>query len=456
MSDARPITNVTDFVCGSCWNSFSRSDPGVEQGNQLVCPHCKHTMALDAGLSPMEALAAMSASDLRGSDEFDIVLRDQTAHGDDGGGSAGASTIPRRGSDGFADLLNAKTERSADDIGDGIVVIDESESLTHISDGFGVESAQTTLRAEVELGGSGDVARVSGGWLPPDLVARSAEPAGFIVGEPDDADEFDFEEQTLRPDVSREGLLAAVRNTEQTPDLEDIPELAIGEEPLGLDASAPIDQDAGAPDLPPSEELALDPDDPEGRDWKLKAIGLTYNFHGLDALIGWANNKAGQTMQVSTDGATWKDFESFFALYRSGTHPMRAFEQAMEPGAPAAAAPVPELAAPSARANRQTLSKMPGVDALNAKSDQKVRNTGPTPKADATIPGTRNSGQAAAVKAPTSSPSKRAIAASAAQQGSGSNTRAVQVAAVIALIAVVAVAVLAWQGMIVLPGMGGR
>ena len=67
----------------------------------------------------------------------------------------------------------------------------------------------------------------------------------------------------------------------------------------------------------------------------LKAMGLTYNFHGLDALLNWATNKAGQTMAVSADsGTTWKDFHSFFDGVKAGLSPQNAWAEAVEPGAP--------------------------------------------------------------------------------------------------------------------------
>ena len=49
MSDARPITNITDYICGNCWSSFSRGDPGVIQGERTVCPHCGHEQPREGG-----------------------------------------------------------------------------------------------------------------------------------------------------------------------------------------------------------------------------------------------------------------------------------------------------------------------------------------------------------------------------------------------------------------------
>jgi hypothetical protein len=71
----------------------------------------------------------------------------------------------------------------------------------------------------------------------------------------------------------------------------------------------------------------------EPTDWKIKAPpGLTYNFHSLDAMLGWAANKSGLDMKVSIDGEEWHDFESFLEAIRAGLPPMRALRLAAEGG----------------------------------------------------------------------------------------------------------------------------
>ena len=44
MSDARPITDVTEFVCGQCWASFGSE--GADTGSEVTCPHCGHAIGI--------------------------------------------------------------------------------------------------------------------------------------------------------------------------------------------------------------------------------------------------------------------------------------------------------------------------------------------------------------------------------------------------------------------------
>ncbi len=382
MSDARPITNVTDFVCSSCWNSFSRHDPGVDHGDHVVCPHCG-----------LQQAAARSHS--------------------------------------LVDAVNAAPARHG------------------ISDGFESPGPQTLQSFGIPQVDHAPIAAGGHGWLPPDLVARSAEPAGFIVGEPDDFDDFEFAEQTLRPDLSHEGLLQAVRTT-QTP-------VAVIEQEAGISVDEPTPPEGFAP----LEALA-----PEQRDWKLKAIGLTYNFHGLDALIGWASNKAGQPMQISQDGIVWRDFTVFFALFRAGVPADKAFADAAHPEAaagivaaaaaqarPASKALPPELlplgrddsASPSSRANPAVGRPASGSTAGGAAAASSSA-IGSTAKANSPAKPTTSA------KSAGSAPSAKRPAAAAAAQAEPPTSRGVQIAAALAVLTVVVVAVLAWQGVISLPG----
>ncbi len=377
MSDARPITNVTDFVCSSCWNSFSRHDPGVDRGDHVVCPHCG--------------------------------LKQAAAH-----------------SHSLVDAVNAAPARHG------------------ISDGFESPGPQTLQSFGIPQVDHAPIAAGGHAWLPPDLVARSAEPAGFVVGEPDDFDDFEFAEQTLRPDLSHEGLLQAVRTT-QTP-------VAVIEEEVGISVDEPT---------PPEGSPPLDALPPEQRDWKLKAIGLTYNFHGLDALIGWASNKAGQPMQVSQDGNIWRDFTVFFALYRAGVPADKAFADAAHPEAaagivaaaaaqarPASKALPPELlplgrddsASPSSRANPAAARPASGSTASGSTA------SGSTAKANSPAK------PIASAKTAAGAQSAKRPAAAAAAQAEPPTSRGVQIAAALAVLALVVVAVLAWQGVISLPG----
>lgn len=289
MSDARPITNITGFVCGSCWNSFSKDDPGVMRGNRVICPYCGHELPGDVqeGEDVQAAVRAAPQSILHDSDSYPAI------------------------------------PVSAIEAAPGFPRLDEPAY----------------------------------GWLPPDTAPQVAARPAFVAG---DSAAFgdDLGGATLRPDDSHERLMQLVRDA--PPHLDgssdawaagpSAPGFVAGDElPADIDERTPLDivervaemlagsgEDAAAlsPDLPPedasshseAEAMALG-------DWKLKAMGLTYNFHGLDALLGWASNKAGQAMSVSVDGVTWRDFSDFFDAVKAGAPVNRAFEQACEPGA---------------------------------------------------------------------------------------------------------------------------
>ncbi len=374
MSDARPITNVTDFVCSSCWNSFSRNQAGVDRGDHVVCPHCGHAVATARSGNVIAAVNAAPARTQQPSDGFD---------------TPGQPTLPS----------------------------------------FGAPAQDHA-----------PLAQAVHGWLPPDLVSRSAEPAGFIVGEPDELDDFDFNESTLRPDISHEGLLQAVRTPAATPGLAQLLAMEAAASPAPL-AVVADDPSVGVDEPTPPEGTQTEPQTPEERDWKLKAIGLTYNFHGLDALIGWASNKAGQSMQISADGTTWRDFAVFFALYRAGVPAAKAFEDAANPNALAELAAKPAVIAGPA-------AKKPAPELLGTGRDSGASKAAPA--RDIGVPRASGSRPAKPAIGAAGSPSKRMpVAAAAAGKESNNATR---IAAVVAVVLVLVVAALAWKG--VLPGFG--
>lgn len=292
MSDARPITNITGFVCGSCWNSFSKDDPGVMRGNQVVCPYCGNVLPGDAqeGDHLHSAVRAAPQTALRDSDSYPAM-----------------PAAPIEQAPGFPQLEDPDYS-----------------------------------------------------WMPPEPAPASPRQAGFVAGDSGTFDD-DLGGATLRPDQSHERLMELVRNApaarqdesgDAWPGMGDPGFVAGDELPADVDERTPLDlgsrvaemlegneagglADDAAPDLPHEESSELGEADAMAlRDWKLKAMGLTYNFHGLDALLGWAANKAGQTMSVSNDGTTWKDFGDFFDAVKAGAPVNRAFEQACEPGAP--------------------------------------------------------------------------------------------------------------------------
>ncbi|MBM4345018.1 MAG: hypothetical protein FJ100_16740 [Deltaproteobacteria bacterium] len=417
MSEARPITDVTDFVCGACWNSFSKADPGVDRGTHVACPHCGHAMPVETSITDSVRTAPRVTAPDPGSGGFE---------------PPGPETLPGNtfvGDDGFPELR-----------------------------------------------------RPSGAaWLPADMVARSAEPAGFVVGDAGDLEDFDFDEPTLRPDVARPGLLEAVRTmgeVDPTPVDFAFDEAALREPPAYAGTLVPKDETAA-----PTAEAAVLSDTPEldaapaqaadaaaspieqdaeaafvGGDWKLKAMGLTYNFHGLDALIGRASSKTGQQMQVSIDGVTWKDFDSFHLLYKSGVPASKALADAPEPGAtgltPQALPQIPAAANGSGR-NRPTLTRANAPDlSISARSDEKAKAPGPKDKSDAIGANGRPSSPvvAKAGVGPASGPSKRQPAVAAADTGR-SGGKGLVIAIAVAVVVVAAVGALHILKVIAIPGL---
>ena len=70
---------------------------------------------------------------------------------------------------------------------------------------------------------------------------------------------------------------------------------------------------------------------------KLRAPpGLTYNFHTLDALIGWVGSKDTSAMEISLQGDEWRSFAVFLSAIRSGMDGWQAWDAALDSEAPSA------------------------------------------------------------------------------------------------------------------------
>ncbi|MSP91913.1 MAG: hypothetical protein EXR79_08975 [Myxococcales bacterium] len=212
----------------------------------------------------------------------------------------------------------------------------------------------------------------------------------------------------------------------------------------------------------------------ELRDWKLKAMGLTYNFHGLDALIGWATNKVGQSLAMSNDGVVWRDFATFFEAYRSGVPAGKAFEGAADASAvPAAAASsaakaavgratgtMKAAAAPNepAKGGAPRSPLPPGLDdkalaggeAVPATPTGRMPSIGAAARAASTAPTHGSSTGGGKALGPATSPSRRAQPAATATAASGP---AAKVAVAVVGAAVVVLAVLHVLQIVRIPGL---
>ena len=70
---------------------------------------------------------------------------------------------------------------------------------------------------------------------------------------------------------------------------------------------------------------------------KLRAPpGLTYNFHTLDALIGWVGSKDTSAMEISLQGDEWRSFAVFLSAIRAGMDGWQAWDAALDSEAPSA------------------------------------------------------------------------------------------------------------------------
>ena len=323
MSDARPITNITDFVCSACWTGFSRSDAGVVQGDRLICPHCGAPVPTDEG-----------------------------------------------------DDQVASAVRNAPRVADR----DSSE--------FQVHSFRDTSDFAPTPDGAGPVDSL-GGWLPPEQRNQATQQTprpvtdsddfdegfdgGVLVGDPDH--DFSVAERTLSGSDDDNALLEALRQTSPIPKAFVVgEELSIAtDEPTPVDITAMTDMDEAAA-LADLLEAPLPEMDLAHRDWKLKAMGITYNFHGLDPLFSWAANKSGQPMSLSHDGETWKDFHTFYASIRDGVSVKKAFENAPDPSN----APPPPTTPRVTRTINQLRPELPELEGLRPPVESAPKDLGPS------------------------------------------------------------------------------
>lgn len=145
----------------------------------------------------------------------------------------------------------------------------------------------------------------------PHILAAEAEDIEALFGGPGD---------TTDPEIAPPSaeVLEALSATMGADDLEEESTW----QPDDTPAVDPASLDSGAVD-----------DEAEPAEWKIKAPpGLTYNFHSLDAMLGWAANKSGLDMQVSVDGHDWHDFGAFLEAIRAGLSATRALRIAGEGG----------------------------------------------------------------------------------------------------------------------------
>ena len=129
------------------------------------------------------------------------------------------------------------------------------------------------------------------------IVEEEVETPDEPPSTPESGDEQEPEQDTPTEDTPEE-------KAEESPEDEAASD---GEESEGDDAK-------NLTDVP--EDL-----DPEGVVWKLLIPGgLTYNFHGLQALMRWASGKRNlDEVAVSLDGMRWRNCGKVLALVDSGT-----------------------------------------------------------------------------------------------------------------------------------------
>jgi len=343
VSDARPITNITDFVCGSCWNSFSRTDPGVVRGTQLICPHCGHVLPLEAASADLAAAvrnakANVSDAHSAGYPSVAPAVPDPGFPSLEGGlpynWMTGDAEPPAEGfmvgePDDFD--FNEATLRPDQNRADLMELVRNAPARPHSDDSDFVplpplEGAKPVLAASP----SGRVSAAN-------PAARPGSPSAGLELSGDDlfGAELGVDADELTPADGEDRARQFVASRGLDPAAVGAPGAVVITGATDDDAFAAmrdtLNENAIDPDLTAALEAADEPNLDE-QDWKLKAMGLTYNFHGLDALIGWASNKAGQPLAISPDGQEWKDFGSFFEAYTDGVPTARAFAEAAAPG----------------------------------------------------------------------------------------------------------------------------
>lgn len=374
MSDARPITNITDFVCGNCWATFSRNDPGVQDTGEIICPHCHTPLPSGDAESQLSAL-------VRAAPSFDDPDSAEYA-------------APRANSVRDTTDFDAQTTGLAPRAPTGIPAREQA--------GWLPPDAWDAVEPEpqsVAVGGQQSL-------IPSDTAAASG---GYVVGAEDDVDdEFGGHERTLSGSHDDDELLRSVRETSPVPRV-----FVAGDElSVNVDEPTPIDVQAidelenelrgldaglaaragslsgGGTDEATSaagESADSDPTDAQDatdstrsadlahRDWKLKAMGITYNFHGLDPLFSWAANKSGQAMSLSYDGDVWKDFHSFYASIRVGLSVRQAFDEAPDPGSAAPPPTTPRVT----RTMNQLRPELPELEGLRLGGEAGRPDLGP-------------------------------------------------------------------------------
>lgn len=373
LSDARPITFVTEFVCGSCWNTFSREDPGaVVTENHVECPHCGHPNPSSDGVSGVTG----KVEQVPGKTDAELLAEDSDTFGFGADDPPSIRTVAPSSPPSAPNAVRAVQAP-------GAVTAPNSVAAPQAVIAADGDTPPTAVRAPSA------VATPTGRVSRPQNTVAYVFGAGPLDSRAVSADDDELSVTTREstdvgatPQAIRQASSAAAtslsahdlgpRDTQQQPaadahalghdataDLESFATLDDVVEPhagvpdaelqAALDAVsfddetavAPFDEaaDAGpfdndAADDPFAAQLVgerdfgktldMDPlpldDAPVAVDeWKLKApTGLTYNFHSLDAMLGWAASKSGADMQVSADGEKWHDFGVFLDHVRGG------------------------------------------------------------------------------------------------------------------------------------------
>lgn len=396
MSDARPITNVTEFVCGSCWNGFGVKDPGVRQtGGEVVCPHCGHVQPRPGAMTDTVRMAAARAPDDDDDDEIGIDAPEPGAAAAVAAPAAaptpaaapetideqaivGAAEVgfdePGAAEDtdveGNASAVAAAVVAAAHPLGtDDALLGDDSEldlaSTFDATDpaaempaelavaGAGVESEPTEPDLDVESVG---LSKASTPQTTEELLAFlsrdvgefddtgefSAEVASALVGaapaaeiseaDTEDDDAFDEMFGAMHENPGKEAPLVIQHATTRIsrPDVSKAKAAALAETVRASTGDFnDITSESTAPEIRIPEVL------PEPTEWKLRSPpGLTYNFHSLDALMGWASNRNADDLQVSIDGKDWRPVRPFIEAVRAGHLGRAAYEYAGNPSGP--------------------------------------------------------------------------------------------------------------------------
>lgn len=422
MSDARPITNVTEFVCGSCWNGFGVKDPGVRQtGGEVVCPHCGHVQPRPGAMTDTVRMAAARATDDDDDDEIGIDAAASAAVGApviasepaaalsaaseaiDAAVVVGAAEVgfdePAAAEDtdveGTAESVAVAAGVAAQPLGtDDTLLGDDSE--LDLASTFDATDPAAELPTEFAVAGAGVESEPTEPDLDVEAVASSPASApqtaeellAFLsrdVGEFDDTGEFSADvasamvgaapvaaitEADTEDDDAFDEMFGATREHPgeeaplviqhattriSRPDVSK-PKAAALAETVRASAGdfSDITAESTAPEIRIPEEL------PEPTEWKLRSPpGLTYNFHSLDALMGWASNRNADDLQVSIDGKDWRPVRPFIEAVRAGHLGRAAYDYAGNPSGPLN----PAVAAAAAGADgRSALDDIRDVD----------------------------------------------------------------------------------------------